>query len=201
MHSFISSPIRLRNHISKPASKQKEESKRLNSIVSETYQRNNNGKYFMFNIIHQLPPPSPLRREWPTLQTPEGYVDDRVGYEEGGERGGLRWAACGREHDRAAEEDTRDEDGGEELRAAGGVGGVGEDVLHLLRLRRVQGGGAAADAAHERQAERRYWGGGAGGAQRAHLRLLPRVALGGDGEGHLASCLIYVGRWSDVDEE
>lgn len=79
----------------------------------------------------------------------------------------VRRRTGGREYGGAPAEDPGGADGGDQLRGAGGVGGVGEALLPGVRLRRVRPRRRAAAAAHEHQAKPRHRRRGAGARQRA----------------------------------
>jgi hypothetical protein len=94
-----------------------------------------------------------------------------------------RRGAGGLEHGGAPAEDEGGEDGGEQLRGAGGVVGVGEAVLPGVRLRRVRRRRRAAAAAHGHPPQRRHRRRRAAVRRRAGLRRRRRAPPGAAGGG------------------
>jgi hypothetical protein len=97
--------------------------------------------------------------------------------------GPVRRRAGGRGHARAEAAHPGGAHGGDQLRGAGRVGGLGEALLPVVRLRRVRPRRRAAADADDRQAQRRHRRRRARARQRAGVRRrgpAPSSAGGGD---------------------
>ncbi|KAG5532271.1 hypothetical protein RHGRI_026792 [Rhododendron griersonianum] len=90
-----------------------------------------------------------MHQNQPPPENKQGIIDDRIGVAAERE---LREISGGREPDRAAEEDPRDEAGGEQLRAPGPLDGVGEEMLRRERRVRLRADGVVADLDDGREA-------------------------------------------------
>jgi hypothetical protein len=102
--------------------------------------------------------------------------------------GPVRRRAGGRGHVRAAAADPGGAHGGDQLRGAGRVGGLGEALLPGVRLRRVRARRRAAAGAHEHQAQRRHRRRRPRARQRAGVCRRGAAPSAPDGGGRPAVC-------------
>jgi hypothetical protein len=100
--------------------------------------------------------------------------------------GPVRRRAGGRGHVRAAAADPGGAHGGDQLRGAGRVGGLGEALLPVVRLRRIRPRRRAAADADDHQTQRRHRRRCDRARQRAGVRRRSPAPSGADGGGRPA---------------